>query len=339
MYRMRLSEISYIIMPVLVALFLTSCAHISAPPHAYYSNETVDFLNIEFRINSVERASSFANFVGQSTYANEKFTIIEITQINRRKEALPFHLKPIFSLIDGDGNVYEPSNMNNIMINMGRAGGFNPAENVNPNVRYSQKIVFDVPDGKYKLRVLVPIRAQVGFGGLNEMSGPYFFYELFAKEEISNARDYAFVDIQKALNNVKAGSKAKDILKKRAVYLEAELLLKQELIGKGPYVDQFYEESKKELLDLRVKLESFLAKEMVKTLNKMREQSENKYKSVFLRDGEQGLINLDTKEKIEKISESYDDLTNLLIVEFDKNEQLLDMLKYESPYIKKRASE
>jgi hypothetical protein len=148
------------------------------PPKTYQTNETVILNDIQFRINSVKFASSFYNWVGQPSYPNATFLIVDISITNLRTEAIPFHFRPVFTLVDKNGVKYEKSEIGTIMINMGQRGGFLPAENLNPNVPYTTKIVFDVPKQKYNLQVLVPWIAQMGYGGYQKLTGRFFYFDL-----------------------------------------------------------------------------------------------------------------------------------------------------------------
>lgn len=173
---------------VLVVLIcaVTACAGLPFEPAKTFSlTDTVTFEGIQFEIKSVQFASSFYNWVNQPSYPNATFLIVEMAVTNRGSEALPFHFQPVYTLIDSAGIKYEKSEQQTIMINMGRKGAFNPTESINPNVTVVSKLVFDVPKRPYKLRVLVPYRAQVGFGGYNRVTGHFFEFDLSQISDVS----------------------------------------------------------------------------------------------------------------------------------------------------------
>ena len=161
---------------LLFMILLSSCAPIQEIK-IFQPSETVMLDNIQFNINSAEFASSFYNFVNQPSYPNATFLIVDISIKNMRTKAIPMHFKPVFTLFDNNGTEYKKSEQGTIMINMGQHG-LSSLEDLNPNVTLRQKIVFDVPKQKYNLQVLVPSTAQLGFGGYQNLTGRYFYFDL-----------------------------------------------------------------------------------------------------------------------------------------------------------------
>lgn len=168
------------IMSVLLLCTIVACASWPSQQasRTYAKNETVILDDLQFKLNSAEFVSQFYNWVNQPSYPSATFLVVDISIINKRPESLPFHFRPVFSLVDNNDTKYDKSEQSTIMINMGRRGNSNPIEPINPNVEFKQEIVFDVPRQSYKLQVLVPYRAQISYGGYQKVSGRYFYYDL-----------------------------------------------------------------------------------------------------------------------------------------------------------------
>lgn len=197
---------SKMLLLLLFMILLSSCAQ---ETKLFQPSETVTLDNIQFNINSAEFASSFYNFVNQPSYPNATFLIVDISIKNMRTKAIPSYFKPVFTLFDNNGTEYKKSEQGTIMINMGQHG-LSSLEDLNPNVTFREKIVFDVPKQKYKLQVLVPSMAQLSFGGYQNLTGRYFYFDL---SEI-DSQNRKYVDIQKILNSSDYGLKAKSILER-----------------------------------------------------------------------------------------------------------------------------
>lgn len=162
-----------------VALILGGCATSpQAPPPKFQWGQPVEFEGMKFDFNSARTASSFRNWINQTTYASDVFVIIEVALVNKTGAALPTHFQPAFQLVDDSGTRYVPDAMNTSMINMGKPGRAQFPQNLNPNTKLTQEIVFSVPRQKYAVQVIVPSRASVGFGGAITASGPYFLFDI-----------------------------------------------------------------------------------------------------------------------------------------------------------------
>lgn len=159
---------------------LLSCAHISESSKIYKFDETVPFEWFRFEINGTPRYTEcFYNFIKQRVCSNEGFVLVEITMTNLSKGPIQSYLGPAFSLIDREGAQYNLSNIQTSMINMGKSGYYDGISVINPNVKYRRKLVFEVPAREYYLRVLVPYKTQLSFGGHNATaSGTFFYYDL-----------------------------------------------------------------------------------------------------------------------------------------------------------------
>mgnify|MGYP001588222634 CR=1 FL=1 len=161
----------------LICIALVGCVPV-APPATYTGTERVDFNGLRFELLSARFANSYSNFANQPVIASDKFLIVEIAVTNLAQEPLPEHFKPVFSLYDLNGAKYEASLQHTMGINMMKSGRNAYGQGWNPNVQVKQEIVFEVPKQKYKLQVLVPYRAQMGFAGTTTVTGRYFFYDL-----------------------------------------------------------------------------------------------------------------------------------------------------------------
>lgn len=204
-----------------------SCVSVPIKPaETYEIHETVALEGIKFKIHSSYFASEFYNWVNQPSYPNATFLIVDISVTNLQTKALPFHFQPVLTLVDENGIKYEKSDQQTFMINMGRRGGFNLLESLNPNVTVTQKYVFDVPKQKYKLQVMVPFKARLAYGGYQNLTGRYFYFDLSnIADSLSNTSKIGKIGVQLFQNGVivsiidnspaaEAGLKAGDIITK-----------------------------------------------------------------------------------------------------------------------------
>lgn len=168
---------------LLLIIMIFSCAPVpiqrsSQSAGTYGKDKIVSLNGIKFKINSAYVAPQLYNWVNQVFFPNATFLVVDISMTNKRTEAIPFHFRPIYTLIDKNGVKYTKSEQSTIMLNMGKRGNINPSEVINPNVTFTQKIVFDVPKQRYELQVLVPYKAQMGYGGYQNVTGRYFYFNL-----------------------------------------------------------------------------------------------------------------------------------------------------------------
>lgn len=175
---------------VVLASLLVGCATTPTPtpheappapretPRTYSLGEEVVFGGMRFHLRSAEYRSSFTNWINQETRASDSFLIIDIASTNLGATPLPMHFQPVFQLIDSRGAVYDASTNHTMMVNMQKPGRSSPGQSWNPNVPVQQEIVFEVPRADYRLRVLVPDQARVGFAGATNVQGRYFYYDL-----------------------------------------------------------------------------------------------------------------------------------------------------------------
>lgn len=161
------------------ALLIVGCAaSVVRPAPQFTWGQSIDFQNVHFDFNSAEVASSFTNFVNQRTYSSDTFVIVDVTMINKSDKPRRSNFSPNFSLIDSAGATYALDAMKTIQINMAKPGRAVVGQDMNPNVKVRQQLVFEAPKQKYKLQVLVPNSAEVGFNGAINLSGPYFLVDI-----------------------------------------------------------------------------------------------------------------------------------------------------------------
>jgi membrane-associated protease RseP (regulator of RpoE activity) len=177
------------VLPLLLLIItIFSCAPVPLQQHSqsdgtHGKDEIVSLDGIKFQINTAYFTPQLNNWVNQAFSPNATFFVVDISMTNQRTEAIPFHFRPIYTLIDKNGVKYTKSEQSTIMLNMGKRGSIDTTEVLNPNVTFTQNIVFDVPMQKYKLQVLVPYKAQMGFGGYQNVTGRYFYFNLSNVDE------------------------------------------------------------------------------------------------------------------------------------------------------------
>jgi len=140
-------------------------------------NDTFLFRDIEFLITDARFVRSYTNFIGQRICSNGGyFLIIDVSMTNKRKEPIQFHLRPVCKLLDEQKAVYEMSQRHSTMMNLGQRLGPD-IELINPGVTHTQTLVFEVPNKKYHLMVMVPAVVEISLVGVRQ-GGPYFFFDL-----------------------------------------------------------------------------------------------------------------------------------------------------------------
>jgi membrane-associated protease RseP (regulator of RpoE activity) len=172
--------------------------------------EIVLFEGLEFKVNSVEYADEFNNWLSQPTLANAVFLIVDISIRNARGKPVPYHFQPVYKLVDGQGAEYALSDQHTIMINMGQQGAPVPTEQLNPNVTWRRKLVFDVPYRGYELQVLVPSIATAGFMGSMDVTGHFFRFALPVPELRLTGRIGIHLDEQGSLTRLEPDGPAQE---------------------------------------------------------------------------------------------------------------------------------
>lgn len=164
---------------MLTLLVCFGCASTQYGAKTYRVGDTALLEDLQIQVTSADFTTSFTNFVGQATYAADKFLIVDVVCTNLSKDPLPIHFQPVFKLIDSRGATYEASSQHTMMINMQKSGRGNYGEVWNPNVARRQQVVFEVPTNKYSLQVIAPSSAHVGFAGSINVRGRYIYFDLF----------------------------------------------------------------------------------------------------------------------------------------------------------------
>jgi hypothetical protein len=108
---------------------------------------------------------------------NDSKLAIIIGMTNIGDNAIQFPFKPSFSLIDVEGRRYEARPFD---LDLGRESiNLKLAQPLNPGVEVKGVISFDASkNNTYRLMVISPNYAKVGFAGNIKQSGPYFYVNL-----------------------------------------------------------------------------------------------------------------------------------------------------------------
>lgn len=158
----------------------------------FHWGETIEFERVSFDFTSARNATSFSNWVNQTTETTDNFVIVAVTIKNMSDRPLPTHFQPVFRLRDASGAIYEANALHTAMINMNKAGSTPIEGSMNPKTKFKKEIVFDAPRQPYTLQAIVPSEASVGFNGSVNSYGKYFNLELasqIALETKANVAD------------------------------------------------------------------------------------------------------------------------------------------------------
>jgi hypothetical protein len=150
---------------IIIIISITSCATTSKQLDKTYSQgDTIFFEGIKY-------------IIYDSYWVNENKLAIIIGITNAGDTAIQFPFKPSFSLIDAEGRRYEARLFD---LELGRESiNLKLNQPLNPNVEVKGIISFDASkNNSYKLMVISPNYAKVGFAGTVKQSGPYFFVTL-----------------------------------------------------------------------------------------------------------------------------------------------------------------
>lgn len=152
-----------------LSALLASCAHWeSAPVHP--AKESVLFDGLEFKVNSRELRYSPLSAGGRSIAPEELFFIIELSLKNSYASAVPPQFQPRFTLVDSSGAEHSPHKELSSPLKGGNGA------DLAPKASYTRRLVFDVPEGEYRLRVFTPVVVKTGpEGGLQ---GRFFYYDI-----------------------------------------------------------------------------------------------------------------------------------------------------------------
>lgn len=160
--------IAALLLPLLLTI-LGACAH-RAEVHP--ARETVLFEGIEFKVNSRELRYNALSVSGKSLTPDGVFVIVEVALKNSYTAPVPAQFQPRFSLVDASGREHA---VRKEIASAPKGAVSNPDE-LSPQTSYTKKLVFDVPEGDYRLRVFTPIIVKPGPQG--SMQGRFFYYDL-----------------------------------------------------------------------------------------------------------------------------------------------------------------
>lgn len=157
----------------LIAMFISalmaSCAHWEAA-EVHTAKETVLFDGLEFKMNSRELRYSPLSASGRTIAPEELFFIIELSLRNSYASPVPPQFQPRFTLVDSSGAEHSPHKELSSPLKGGNGA------DLAPKASYVKRLVFDVPEGEYRLRVFTPVVVKTGpEGGLQ---GRFFYYDL-----------------------------------------------------------------------------------------------------------------------------------------------------------------
>lgn len=156
---------------LLLSAFLASCAHWEAG-EVHPAREPVLFDGLEFKVNSRELRYSPLSLPERAIAPEKLFFIVELSLRNSYASPVPPQFQPRFTLVDSSGAEHQPHKELS-----------SPLKGVNgtdlaPRATYTKRLVFDVPEGEYRLRVFTPVVVKTGpEGGLQ---GRFFYYDLGA---------------------------------------------------------------------------------------------------------------------------------------------------------------
>jgi hypothetical protein len=135
--------------------------------------DTVLFDGIEFKVNSREYRYSPLSVSGKLIAPGELFVIIELSLKNSYNSPVPVQFQPRFTLVDSSGREHSPEK--ELSSSNGKVA--NGAAELAPKTATTRRLVFDVPEGEYRLRVFTPVVVKTGPEG-GTFQGRYFYYDL-----------------------------------------------------------------------------------------------------------------------------------------------------------------
>ena len=165
-------EIKKVFAAVLLTALLAACAHWGDKAAVHPVKDTVLFDGIEFKVNSREYRYSPLAVSGRQVAPAEVFVIIELSLRNSYAAPVPAQFQPRFTLVDKSGREHAPEK--ELSSRPAANGGL--AE-LAPKTAYTKRLVFDVPEGDYRLRVFTPVVVKTGPEG-GTFQGRFFYYDL-----------------------------------------------------------------------------------------------------------------------------------------------------------------
>jgi len=157
---------------VLLALFLGACAHMGGSGLVHPPAETVLSDGIEFKVNSREYRYIALQAAGRQVAPVGVFVIVDLSLKNTYSTPMPPQFQPRFTLVDSKGAEHAPIKD----LSQTRAEG-GLVTDLPPRMPVAKRLVFDVPPGKYRLRVFMPVVVKTGLEG-SALSGRMFYYDI-----------------------------------------------------------------------------------------------------------------------------------------------------------------
>lgn len=156
----------------IAALFalLGACSHTADRGEVYPARKMVFFEGMEFKVNSREFRYSALSASGNTVTPQGVFVIVEVILKNSYSMPVPPQFQPRFSLVDSRGREHLPDRETSTA----PKGASSPE--LAPQTAYTKKLIFDVPEAEYRLRVFTPIIVKSGPEG--SIQGRYFYYDL-----------------------------------------------------------------------------------------------------------------------------------------------------------------
>lgn len=159
-----------LIFAVFLAALMGACAHWDGRAKVHPAKETVLFDGLEFKVNSREYRYAPLQVSGKTVAPEELFFIIDLSLRNSYSMPVPVQFQPRFMLVGKSGAEYAPEK--ELSSPSANGGPFELA----PKTAYTRRLVFDVPEGEYRLRVFTPVVVKTGpEGGLQ---GRFFYYDI-----------------------------------------------------------------------------------------------------------------------------------------------------------------
>jgi hypothetical protein len=163
---------------IIIIILIASCATTSKQLDKVYSQgDTIIFEGIKY-------------IVYDSRWLSENKLEINIGITNIGDSAIEFPFKPSFSLLDLGGRRYE-ARLFDIDLGM-KSINLKLNQPLNPGVEVKGLISFDASKSNtYRLMVISPNYAKVGFAGTVKQYGPYFYVNLNPSELIKKVEEKA----------------------------------------------------------------------------------------------------------------------------------------------------
>lgn len=165
-------KIKKLLTAVILTALVSACSHWDNKAAVHPVKDTVLFDGIEFKVNSREYRYSPIAVSGKPVAPVDLFVIIELSLRNSYAAPVPAQFQPRFSLVDKSGREHAPEK--ELSGSPAANGAF--AE-LAPRTAYTRKLIFDVPEGEYRLRVFTPVVVKTGPEG-GTFQGRFFYYDI-----------------------------------------------------------------------------------------------------------------------------------------------------------------